>query len=369
MKRKGIAIFISAFVFFLCIQTNVSAESDYGQESIYDALPDEVQSQFDEEDITSGTAITEMSPESVFSSLLSIAAEKIKEPFTLFISLLGVILLCAMVELLQDSSGSSSVSEVFRIVGVLAGTGIMCGFIGSAMEAVKAAIDNYSTFLLTYIPAFAGILAVNGQAATAATYNVLIVSVSEFFAQSASAALIPAISCILGISAAGAINPELNIQNLAEIAKKAINWTLGILMTAFAGLLSVQSFITSATDTVALKTAKFTVSSTVPIVGGAVSEALGTVKSCVSLLKSSVGSFGIVAALAIIIPTLIMTFCFRFAFSAASAASEMFGTKKLTSLLKCGESIMSIMNAVLICLAVLVVVSTALMLSLGGGGN
>ena len=43
----------------------------------------------------------------------------------------------------------------------------------------------------------------------------------------------------------------------------------------------------------------------VPVVGGALSDALGSVQSCVKLLKTSVGAYGIIIAVMTFLPLLI----------------------------------------------------------------
>ena len=138
-------------------------------------------------------------------------------------------------------------------------------------------------------------------------------------------------------------------------------------MTLFVGLLSLQSFVTVSADNVTMKAAKFAVSTTIPIVGGAVSEALSTVKSTMGIMKGSIGTFGMISGALVILPSLVSAFCFKLALFIAGAVSDLFGTKALTELIKSGECVMSIVIAVLFCFMLLLSVSTAVILFSGAG--
>ena len=67
------------------------------------------------------------------------------------------------------------------------------------------------------------------------------------------------------------------MNGLCELIAKAVKWILGFCMTLFTGLLTVHSLVTASADSAASRAVKFAVSSFVPVVGGALGEALRTV--------------------------------------------------------------------------------------------
>jgi stage III sporulation protein AE len=221
---------------------------------------------------------------------------------------------------------------------------------------------------MTFVPVFAGIMAISGQLTTASVFSATVLIAGQVFVYVMTVFLVPLVSCVLGVSIAGAVNPDLKIDRMAETVKKIVVWGLGLLVTVFAGLLSLQSIISNSADTVALRTARFITSSTVPIIGGAIGDALTTVRGSLDLLRGSTGTFGIIAGLMIFVPTLVSVFLHRVALAVAAAVCEMFGIMRLASLLKSGENIMSIVFAMLFCLTVLIVISVAMMLFIWNGG-
>ncbi|MCL2071662.1 MAG: stage III sporulation protein AE, partial [Oscillospiraceae bacterium] len=173
---------------------------------------------------------------------------------------------------------------------------------------------------------------------------------------------------ILGVSIAGAVSPDLKTEKLADTVKTVVIWILGFLATIFTGLLTVQSLVSGNTDSVAMKAVKFTVSGGVPIIGGAISDALGVVNGSAAILKSTTGAFGIVAIAAVCLPVLLSIAGYRIALTLAATVSDMFGASRLSVLLKSGENVLTIILAMLVCFAVIMLVSIALMIRIGTGG-
>ena len=74
---------------------------------------------------------------------------------------------------------------------------------------------------------------------------------------------------------------------------------LTILLLTYVGYLTVSGVVAGTADAVAVKAARFTVSSMVPVVGGILSDAAETVLAGAGVLKNAVGVFGMLTILSI----------------------------------------------------------------------
>jgi stage III sporulation protein AE len=347
--------------------------SDFGSELLLDALPQEAQNFMNQRDITPDNAgALSLSPFTVIRGMMDIFLTELTRPLRMLAALTGVILLLAVAETLRDGADTGQVkgrgTGTFGIVGVLAGAGLMIMYISDIVVRTSVTLNSGGTFLLTFVPVFAGVMAVAGQFTTASVFSISLITAGQVFTYITAMFLTPLASCILGVSAAGAVSPDLKIDALAGTIQKIVVWTLGLLVTLFAGLLSLQSFISTSADTVAMRAAKFTVSNSVPFVGGAISDALVSVRGSLNVLRNSTGTFGIIAGLAIVAPTLISVFVHKIALGMAAAISSVFGLPQLASLLKSGESVLGIIFALLFCFTLVVIISIALMLMIWNGG-
>lgn len=367
MKAKGLTKLIFTVLFALILSVCVYAEDtyDFEQNKMYEALPDEAGEILDEMGVSPENGGAGLTAENVFENIWGQIEKSLSSPLKISVSVIIVIVLCTVIGSFHGDN--SKLSETFDIVGILACSGIICTGFASLVMLSKSAAEGLYAFLSVYIPAFGGIMAANGQTATATTYCGIITVAVELFSQIFTVLILPLTSCIMGISIAGAVNPDLKMNAIADGVKKIINWVLTFIMTIFAGLLSVQGFVGAAADNAATKAVKFTVSGTVPIVGGAVSDAILAVKSSLGIIKASTGSFGIIASAAVVLPALISLGVYRIVLMILSAVSESMGASRLTPLIKSCESVVSILIAVMVCFWTVAVASTAIMLVIGGG--
>ena len=216
--------------------------------------------------------------------------------------------------------------------------------------------------MLAYIPVLAGVTAAGGHTASAAVFSAVALTAIQVLSRVISSVVIPLAGCIIGITAAGSIDPDLNLDWLCEGIKKFVVWGLGLIMTLFLGLLSVQSLITASADNAAMKTLKYAVSSAVPIVGGAVSDALSTVSGSISLLKTGIGGFGIAAVVCMLLPPVVTVLMYKFLLFAAGVISDLFGCTGTGKIIKSGENVMTVILAALVCVLVFITVASAMLL-------
>ncbi len=339
---------------------------DYGKERLEQAVPPEAAAVLEGEGISPDNGgAAGLSLQSVLELLKRLILDNAGGPIRLLTALCGVVLLCGLSSGISD--GSDKLSSLFTTVGVLAGAGMTVAAISAVLTDTLELLSSASMFITTFIPLFAGILSVMGRTASASVINSVTLAATQLFSQLAVNFLAPLCGAVMGLSITGAIHPQLELGRLGELIKKAVTWTLGLLMTVFMSILSLQTFVTGAADNALIRTAKFAVSSGVPIVGGTISDAVGTVHSSLSLIRSSVGTYGMIAAAVIVLPTLINVACYRLSLTAAEALSDVFGVKELSSLLKSCGAVMAIIQAVTVCFLLLNTIAAVILLAIGSG--
>ncbi len=349
-----------AAIFFY--EAKLSA-ADFGTEELYDVLPEESREYLDSKNITpenngfSGITISD-----IMNDIAGIITDNLEKPGKMLVSLIGVILLTSLFSALRGDSTNRSYDKTLSLVSSLCVTIIVSVYLSDCLTLISSVLSSSSNFMLTYIPILAGVMAAEGQTASATVFSSVMIISIELMSQVVTGFLLPFLSTVLGISAAGGINPDLKLEKLTDGIKKVVIWLLGLIMTIFIGVLSLQSSISVSTDSIALKAVRFAVSSSVPFVGGAVSDALATVKTSVQLIKSGIGSFGIIAGASILLPVLINTLIYKLFLFIGKTIGDIFGNESVTNMIKSGENVMSIILAIISCFFVFVTVSTALVL-------
>lgn len=360
---------IAAVVFSVICLNSLSvyaaaAEYDFGTDEIHSALPDEVQSELDKSGITpDNSGAGNLSFQGVLKELWELVRSCAVKPFKLFCSLFGVTILCVLAQQLTEQS---SLKGVFTAVGALCGAGIAAVAVGEVLDETLVVLSQAADFMLVFIPAFTGIAAALGHVSSASAVNSAVLAATQLFSQIAANYLAPLCAVILGVSAAGAADSELKLERIGGFVKKAVVWGLTLIMTIFTSVLSVQTVVTSAADNSAIKAAKFVVSQGVPFVGGTISDSVNMVSGGLSMLKGSVGTYGIIGAAVVLVPAVASLFCYLIALSVSEYAAEVFGQKELAGLYKSCCSVMSIVIAVTVCFLVLNVMAVFIMLLITG---
>ena len=358
--RRLLKLAVKLLLITLAVVSLCGMTAEGYADEIADAVPPEASEILDGAGITpDNNGAASLEPQGVLGWLWEQCRDRLTEPVRLLAALCGIVLLCTLAKSFGD--GSASMSGVFSAVGVLAGAGMTAAAVSDALTHTLNILQAASEFMLVFVPIYAGVIAVMGKAATAAAVNTVTLGAAQFFSQLAVVFLSPVCGTVMGLSVTGAIHPELNISRLAELIKKVSVWGLGLLMTVFMSILSAQTFVRNAADSVLIRTAKFAVSSGVPIVGGTISDA------SLSLLHSGIGTYGIIAVLVMILPPLITVALYRLALSVAEAFSSVFGIKELSELFKAAGWVMSIIMAVIVCFLLLNTISAVIMLAIGSG--
>ena len=153
-----------------------------------------------------------------------------------------------------------------------------------------------------------------------------------------------------------------------ELLAKAVKWLLGLVSVVFGAVLGLQSVLAQNADTLAMKTGKFLLSSSIPVVGSVASDAMGSVLSGLRVLKGSLG-FAAIAVLAIdFLPILVQSVFYYAANQLGGAAFKAFALERVGRELEGMGQAEAVCVKILGFLFMLVVLSTALRITMGGGG-
>lgn len=334
---------------------------------VNDAIPPGAAELMEDEGITSFSQLISMPAEELWSLFLGMVKEQIKSPLRVLLSLAGAVLLGALVK----GIGSSLGGGVHQVFGVIMTAFVISLIIRPVMDCIlslQTVFADFSLFLAVYIPVFAGIMTTAGQPMTGALYNVMLFGACQGVSSLLQAAFVPVISCYLSLAIVTEAVPQMGLRDIVSGFKKLITWGLGLTMTIFVGLLSLQSAIAGGGDNVAVKTTKFMLSSLIPGVGGSLSELFMAAQGCVQLVKSTVGAAGIAIAVLTFLPVLLRIALWQAVTAAGSIMGEMLGADAIARLLKPVGSALSVMLAITLYYAMLFIVSTSLMILAFKGG-
>lgn len=309
------------------------------------------------------SSILKLTPSELWNIIRQSAAEKIHLPLKLLVSLGIIIVLTAFSGSLGGTFKGRGSAAIYELICTLAAVAAVSPVICEVLENTAEALKTGAEFMKCFVPVFAAIAAAGGNITSAAGYNVLVLMVSDTAIQIADSIFMPILSMCLSIAIVDASSPALSLGGILVGLKKLVTWGLGLIMTVFTGLLSIQSIVGTSADSLGSKTAKYVISNCIPIVGGAVSDAYSTVKGSLTLLKNGVGGIGIAVLSLTLLSPLISLMLYKLAVSAAQSAAEIFGADKLKRFFSDINSVLSAAVGVIVCFILMFIVSTAIVMS------
>lgn len=213
------------------------------------------------------------------------------------VRLLMVLLLCGIGEsLLQPLREKSSLNYV-TLAGTAAIVTVAAGDLNTMMGLGVETMNQVDQFSKALLPTLAAATASAGMVGTASVKQVATAFFCDLLITMIHSLILPFLYLYIGAAAAGAMLGDTRLDVVAQGIKKVITWTLTGLLTVFTLYLSVAGIVAGSADAAAVRLAKRTISTAVPVVGNVIAGAAETVLSGAAVLKNSIGIFGVLAVL------------------------------------------------------------------------
>lgn len=261
--------------------------------------------------------------------------------------------LFSILSVLSDKvKGTVSIAGAAVIAtGLFRNTNAMIGY---ACDAVWE-ICEYGKLLCPVMTT--ALAAQGGITASAALYSGTIAFIT-LLSMLVSRVFLPMIRLFLVFSAAHCALGEDTLKRIADAIKGVQGWILKTMLIVFTTYLSLTGVVSGTTDAAALKAAKVTISSAVPVVGGILSDASESILVSMSLMKNAAGIYGILAALAVFLGPFIKVGAQYMLLKITAALCGLFGDKRICALVSDFSTALGMLLAMVASGCLLVLIST-----------
>ena len=292
-------------------------------------------SPIDPEQIIKQAAEGKFKPQLVpfLNKLLSFLVKEIYVNLNIMVKLLVITVFCAVLKQLQSSFLSESVGELAFFVCYAVIIGIVIVSLNTTMNLGRDIIDNMVVFMHTTIPILVGFLITSGSIASGGILQPLLVMSVEVVAGIFKNFLLPLVMISAIISVVNNISDKVNISRLASFSRQICGWGIGIIMTIFIGIVSVQGTLGAVVDGVASKTTKYAIATFVPVAGKYLADAADAVLGCTLLIKNGVGLAVLIGILSICLIPLLKLAAIIIIYRITCALTEPISEKRITGLL------------------------------------
>lgn len=289
----------------------------------------------------------EWKPADIFKNIGGMIFKEVVANFDLLGKLVILAVICAVLQNLVSSFEKGTTGQLTYSITYLALVTIAIGSFSIAVNAGREVVNTMVTIMQALTPVLLTLLVAVGGVASATIFSPVILATLGIFGTLIKNVVLPLLFFVAILGIVGNISDRFKVSNLADLLKTAAMGIMGIFSTIFLGVLAIQGVAGAVGDSVTFKTAKFSVDTFVPVVGGVLSDALEAVVSSSLLIKNALGIAGIaVIGTALIVP-LIKIFTMAFIYKLAGALIQPLGEGQIVSCLNdLGNSLFLIFAAV-----------------------
>lgn len=212
----------------------------------------------------------------------------------LMVTVLIVIVINSISKAILENLGNEETTKIVYVLQYLMIVILVSTSLVSILKITNDAIDKLVNFMNLLVPLFTTLVLSTGSIATTNMAQPILLFIINFIGNFSNNFLIPLllISCVLSI--VSNISERVQITGIAKFLRSSIVWCLGIILTIFTSVISLEGTLSASVDGLTAKTTKVAVTNFIPVVGKILGDATETVLGCANILKNTVGFVGVI---------------------------------------------------------------------------
>lgn len=310
----------------------------------------------------------EIDNSTIYKKVLSLLGTEVQTGLKSLISILVIIIIHSILKSISESLENDNISKLIYYVQYIAIVTVIMSNFSDIINLVKDTTLNLVGFMNTLIPVLISLMLYTGSIATTSILEPIILFMINFIGNLVQDILIPMILIITSISIISKISDKVQIEKISKFLKSSTTWFLGLILTIFVGVVSLEGTLASSVDGITAKTAKTLVSSAVPVVGKILGDVVDSVLGCGVILKNAVGFLGVIIIVGICILPILKLAVLTFSYKLVASVSEVIADTKIVKLLDEIADIFKILLAILISVSFMVIIGTTLLIKMSNTG-
>ncbi len=279
-----------------------------------------------------------------------------------------IIVIHSIVKSISDHLENKSIAQLtYYVQYILIVTLIMSSF-ADILSMVKDTIQNLVAFSNLLIPILMTLILTTGNIASVGMLQPILLFMITFIGNLVNQILIPILLVSTVLAIISKVSDRIALDRFSKFFKSSIVWALGVILTLFVSLVSLEGTLSSSVDGVTAKTTKAAISSFIPVVGKILGDAVDTVIGCTSILKNAVGVVGVITILGICILPVIKLVLLMATYYIGAAICEPIADEKIVKLLEQVGDTFKILLAILCSISVLLIIGTTLVMKISNSG-
>ena len=306
--------------------------------------------------------------ETILKSILNSLGGEVLDAITVLVSVIVIIVIHSILKSISDGLENKGIAQItYYVQYILIVTLIMTNFV-QILDIVKDSIQSLVGFMNSLIPIMITLMITTGSIVSANLIQPIILFLITFIGNFLTGIIIPLVLVSTSLGVISKISDRVQVDKISKFFKTSVVWILGVILTIFVGVVSIEGTLSSSVDGLTAKTAKAAVSSFIPVVGKILGDAVDTVIGCSSILKNATGIVGIIVLIGIAIVPIIKLTVLMAIYYLGSALCQPIADSKIIGLLdQMGDTFKTLL-AIMCAISVMFIIGTTLVIKISNSG-
>ena len=304
----------------------------------------------------------------IYGNILKLFGKEINLSIGTLVSILVIVVIHGILKSITDELENNNISQIIYFVQyILIVTLIMSNFT-EMIKLVKETAEDLVGFINVLLPLLLTLMLYTGSITTSTILEPIILFAINLISNAIKNLLIPVVFIIVVFSIISKISEKVQIEKLSKFLRTGVVWVLGIVLTLFVGVVSLEGTLSSSVDGITAKTAKAAVSSVIPVVGKVLGDVVDSVLGCGVILKNAVGLVGVIVIIGICIMPIIKIGILSIIYSLSSALIQPIADTKIVKLLEEMGGVFKILLGILCAISVMLIIGITLVIKISNSG-
>ena len=282
--------------------------------------------------------------------------------------ILVIVMIHSILKSVSESLENENIAKlIYYVQYILIITVVMTNF-SEIVTMVRDTCTNLVGFMNLLVPLLISLMLYTGSITTSGLLEPVILFMINFMGNIIQNLIIPFVLIFASLVIISKISDKVQIHKIANFLKSGIVWFLGIVLTIFVGMLSLEGTLSSSVDGLTAKATKAAVSNFIPVVGKVLGDSIDTVLGCASILKNAVGIVGVVVLIGICVVPIVKLAILTITYYLASAICQPIADSKIIKLLDQMGGTFKMLLAITVTVAIMFIIGITIVIKISNSG-
>ena len=280
--------------------------------------------------------------------VLQILLQVIVQYVPMFALIVGIGIIASLLGQIKSKFNEKSTNDILHFVCFCLIVVVMATSIKRLLSSTTTTIGNMENIINILFPIIITLMTGLGAVSSVGVFQPVLAIMSNIISVIIFKAVIPIFIFSFVLNVIGHLSNNVKLDKFNSFLSSLFKWIIGITFTIFFAVISIQGISAGSFDSVSLRTAKFTVSSYVPVMGGYLSQGMDLILASGVLIKNSVGLVGILIIISSIISPILEIVIFSLMLKGVSAILQPLNNNRITNFLHSTSKVITMLSTCII---------------------